>query len=100
MGHDILVTSAGRTVYEAAAVGIPTIVLAQNQRETTHAHLQETINLGLGAFVPDEHIVRTVDTLSGMMGLRREMSLRSRRLVDGLGGRRIARMVDDLLEGL
>ena len=35
MQADLLVTSAGRTVYEAAAVGTPVVVLAQNAREAT-----------------------------------------------------------------
>lgn len=35
----LLITSAGRTVYEAAALGTPALVIAQNTRETTHTHL-------------------------------------------------------------
>ena len=33
---DIIFTSAGRTVYEVASLGVPCIVLAQNKRELTH----------------------------------------------------------------
>ena len=33
---DIAFTSAGRTVYELASIGTPTIVLAQNEREMLH----------------------------------------------------------------
>jgi CMP-N-acetylneuraminic acid synthetase len=48
---DIVVTSAGRTVYEIACVGTPAIVLGQNHRETTHYFAHEEngfLNLGLG----------------------------------------------------
>lgn len=49
---DIIFTSAGRTVYEIASLGIPCIVLAQNIRELTHYFASSEngfINLGLGS---------------------------------------------------
>ena len=98
---DILITSAGRTVFEAAAVGIPTIVLAQNLRETTHTHVgfaHGNIDLGLGKLVSDKVIVDTVDTLSYNRGLRQELSERGR--PDGLGLDRIVHAVEGLLGGL
>ena len=98
---DILITSAGRTVYEAAAVGIPTVVLAQNLRETTHAHLgfeHGNIYLGLGKLVTDKMIVDTIDTLSYNRDLRQELSERGR--PDGLGLDRIVHAVEGLLGGL
>ena len=48
---DIIFSSAGRTTFEAASLGIPTIVLCQNRREITHFFAQQSngfINLGLG----------------------------------------------------
>ena len=36
LSADFAITSNGRTVYELAALGIPTITIAQNERETTH----------------------------------------------------------------
>ena len=33
---DLAITSNGRTVYELAHMNIPTIVISQHQRETTH----------------------------------------------------------------
>ena len=98
---DLLITSAGRTVYEAAAVGIPTIVLAQNLRETTHAHLgyeHGNIYLGLGKLVSDKVIVDTIDVLSDNEVLRQELSDRGR--PDGLGLDRIVHAVEGLLGGL
>lgn len=49
---DIIFTSAGRTVYEIASLGVPCIVLAQNSRELTHYFASSEngfVNLGLGS---------------------------------------------------
>lgn len=56
---DLIFTSAGRTVYEIACIGTPTIVLAQNKRELTHFFASPQngfINLGLGVDVVDAKI--------------------------------------------
>jgi CMP-N-acetylneuraminic acid synthetase len=56
---DICFTSAGRTTYELALVGTPSIVLAQNQRELTHFFADEAngfISLGLGEGVSKHDI--------------------------------------------
>ena len=48
---DVIFTSAGRTVYEIASIGTPSIVLAQDERELTHFFASPEfgfINLGLG----------------------------------------------------
>ncbi len=101
MNHDVLITSAGRTVYEAAAVGIPTVVVAQNARETSHAHLGVgNLYLGVGSVVTDEQIVETVTRLLGDHDLRQELSTMSRRSVDGKGLQRIAWAVEGLLRGM
>ena len=57
---DLVFTSAGRTTYELAILGVPSIVLAQNERELTHFFAGEKygfINLGLGLNVSDESIL-------------------------------------------
>jgi CMP-N-acetylneuraminic acid synthetase/spore coat polysaccharide biosynthesis predicted glycosyltransferase SpsG len=100
---DLLITSAGRTVYEAAAVGIPTIVVAQNQREATHTHLGPShgnIYLGLGRLVPDDQIMWTVQIVLADFDLRTEMSLKARASIDGKGTLRTTNLIDSLLKGL
>jgi CMP-N-acetylneuraminic acid synthetase/spore coat polysaccharide biosynthesis predicted glycosyltransferase SpsG len=90
---DIVLTSAGRTIYEASAMGVPMIVLAQNAREATHAHLSyETgvIFLGIGPLVEDEHIVGTAQRLLADHKLRGELSTRLARSIDPYGTSRIA----------
>lgn len=56
---DVAVTSGGRTVYELASLGVPTIVLAQNEREMRHTFAcidNGVINLGLGYTLSDAEI--------------------------------------------
>jgi CMP-N-acetylneuraminic acid synthetase/spore coat polysaccharide biosynthesis predicted glycosyltransferase SpsG len=46
---DLAVSSAGRTVFELASLGVPTIVIAQNKRECSHVFAKESlgvINIG------------------------------------------------------
>ena len=38
---DIAFSSAGRTVYELALAGTPSIIMAQNERELTHFFASE-----------------------------------------------------------
>lgn len=103
MQADLLITSAGRTVYEAAAVGIPTVVLAQNQREATHTHLgpdHGNVYLGLGGLVEYQHLARTISALLEDYDLRLEMSQRAKASIDGKGALRITTLIDGLLKGL
>jgi len=99
--HDLLITSAGRTVYEAALVGIPTVVLAQNSRETTHQHLgfeHGNVNLGLGRLVSDETLGRTVRDVLRDYELRCELSAAEG--PDGRGIQRITHAIDGILENI
>lgn len=57
---DLVFTSAGRTTFEVASIGVPCVVLCQNKRETTHFFASEQngfYNLGLGTEVSDEDIL-------------------------------------------
>ena len=100
---DLILTSAGRTVYEAAAVGTPVAVLAQGARDATHAHLHfgsGVVFLGIGPLTDDRHIVETVRRLLDDGDLREELSERLRGSVDGFGAARIADRIRALLRGL
>ena len=58
---DLAFTSAGRTTYELASLGVPALVLAQNEREMTHFFASADNgfrHLGLGVEVPEEEILR------------------------------------------
>jgi CMP-N-acetylneuraminic acid synthetase/spore coat polysaccharide biosynthesis predicted glycosyltransferase SpsG len=100
---DLILTSAGRTVYEAAAAGTPVAVLAQNAREATHAHLgyqSGVVFLGIGPLVEDDHILGVVQRLLGDASLRRELSQRLRGGIDSNGAARIGHRIRALLKGL
>lgn len=73
---DLVITSQGRTIYELAAMGVPSIVLSQNQREKTHHFAQMEhgfLNLGLGTEVNQELIENTLDWLINTVIIRRNM---------------------------
>lgn len=97
--HHLLVSSCGRTLHEAAAVGIPTIGVPVNGAEQAHLQLPSVAYLPRVELVSDAEIVGLVRSVHASPGLRREMSEHGRRLVDGRGAQRIARMIDDLAEG-
>lgn len=76
---DVAITSAGRTVYELACLGVPSIVLAQNQRELSHVFANAAngfANLGLGSGVPPDEIARTLVTIVEDLATRRTMQER------------------------
>lgn len=82
---DIALSSQGRTTFELASMGVPTIVLAQNERERLHTFAQMNngfINLGLGSEVSDEDIDSALKWLMSAKSVRREM--RNRMLANDL----------------
>ena len=102
MDADLVITAAGRTVYEAAATGTPVLVLSQHPRESSHAHLSledGVIHLGLGTLVSGEELVNKVHGVCNDVELRREMSGRLRRSIDHLGAERIAYRMEGLIRG-
>lgn len=73
---DMAFSSQGRTTFELASMGVPTIVLAQNEREQLHRFAQMDngfINLGLGSEVSDKDIRSTFEWLLGSVSIRKEM---------------------------
>lgn len=73
---DIAFSSQGRTTFELASMGVPTIVLAQNEREQLHLFAQMNngfINLGLGSEVSDEDIYSAFAWLIHAKSVRSEM---------------------------
>lgn len=74
---DIAFTSAGRTTFETASLGLPTIVLCQNERETTHFFASADygfLNLGLGKYVSDAELLTAFIDLLENEGQRRYMA--------------------------
>ena len=73
---DLAITSQGRTIYELASMGVPAVVLAQNEREAQHvfAGIQNGfINLGIGSEQDALTIISTIRWLIATPKMRQEM---------------------------
>ena len=73
---DLAITSQGRTIFELAAMGVPSIVLSQNERERTHRFAQMEngfLNLGMGTEANQEVIENTLDWLINTTSIRKNM---------------------------
>jgi spore coat polysaccharide biosynthesis predicted glycosyltransferase SpsG len=98
---DLAVAAGGRTAYELGAVGTPTLVVAQNDRE--HERMRAlgaegvVEYLGRVATVTPADLAAAMDALAADPGRRRRLSERSREYVDGRGTRRILDLVHDLV---
>ena len=93
-----VVTSCGRTLYEAAAVGTPAIAIAANPRETTHAHLgpaHGNIYLGLHGEVRYKEYAELYHRMVNDEHFRQQLADECK--VDGKGAQRIARLVEGLM---
>ncbi len=86
---DLVITSCGRTVFEAAACGVPCIVICQNEREMQHRHITKRDGvLSLGLFNGEETIAKLLDTIERLESdteQRTIMSEKASSVVDGLG---------------
>ena len=74
---DLALSSAGRTITELASVGVPTLCLVQNEKETTHTHaIKENgvVNLGLGKDLSLETLSSELSALLTDFELRKELS--------------------------
>jgi len=73
---DMAVISGGGTIFEVCSLGVPSIVLTQNLRETTHKFAQihnGFINLGLGKEIDTQTIGNTIEWLMNAPIIRKEM---------------------------
>jgi spore coat polysaccharide biosynthesis predicted glycosyltransferase SpsG/CMP-N-acetylneuraminic acid synthetase len=65
---DFAISSCGRTITELLSLGIPTLALAQNEKELMHTHASQSngvINLGLGSIISEsllaKHIIKIIE---------------------------------------
>ena len=73
---DIAVSSQGRTMLELVAMRVPTILMAQNEREMTHAFgsLENGfLNLGMGKMIEADTVYETIQWLIHCPSIRRNM---------------------------
>lgn len=98
---DVAITSGGRTVFELAAMQVPTLVICQNHRETTHSFASSgngIANLGHHETVDDEVILNTFKQLVVDQNLRMTMRERMERMDLTKGKKRVVRKICKLLE--
>ncbi len=73
---DIAIASQGRTMFELAAMGVPTILMSQNCREASHEFggiKNGYLNLGNGSEVDEVTIAKTIDWLINCPSIRKNM---------------------------
>ncbi len=98
---DMAFTSAGRTTYELALLGIPSIILCQNAREQTHFFADERhgfINLGLGEQVATDLILDQFRQLLNDHDRRRGMQEKMLKNDIREGKRRVVKLIHEILE--
>lgn len=95
---DLVITSQGRTVFEAAASGTPCISIAANEREARHVRLPGVTYLGLHSTVPDEQIIQTVKATLADREMREEHARAAQAVIDGRGIDRLAHAIESLVQ--
>ena len=101
LGADLIFTSAGRTVYEVASIGTPTIVLGQNEREMTHFFASVEYgfsNLGLGYEVSNEEIMVEFLRLVNSFECREHMSNLMKKQDLKSGRKRVHKLIQELIQ--
>jgi CMP-N-acetylneuraminic acid synthetase len=97
---DIACTSAGRTTFEVASLGLPTIVMGQNEREMTHFFATEEfgfVNLGLGYELKEGAILTAFLELVDSWELRKTLGNRLRDNDIANGKRRVVKLINDAI---
>ncbi|CAK0749868.1 UDP-2,4-diacetamido-2,4, 6-trideoxy-beta-L-altropyranose hydrolase [Gammaproteobacteria bacterium] len=98
---DISFTSGGRTVYEMASLGVPTVVICQNERELSHYFANASngfINLGGGWSLRSGEILRVLADL--VENQEKRILMQQRMLVKNLfeGKRRVVDIIKKTID--
>lgn len=98
---DLAITSQGRTIFELASMGVPSIVLAQNEREAEHvfAGIQNGfINLGVGSDTDEQTIISTIEWIIKTPKVRQEMRNLELKVDFSKGQNRVIKLILDELD--
>jgi UDP-2,4-diacetamido-2,4,6-trideoxy-beta-L-altropyranose hydrolase len=97
LGADLAIGAGGVSTWERCCLGLPSVVLAiaENQEEVSRAAAEAgaCLFLGRSTEVTAEALAAALSTVLGNVSLRRLLSESGRKLVDGAGGERVARML-------
>jgi len=98
--HDIAITGGGMTLLELSCVGVPSIVVCGEQFENETAKLLQKngfgINLGFNPNLSKKKIFYATKKLLADFELRKNMSNSGKKLVDGKGANRVAKIITNL----
>ena len=89
---DMALSSAGRTISELAELGIPTICLAQNEKELSHSHTTAdngVVMLGLGNDITAAELSVEITKLIEDSALRKQLSENARNSVANRSNKQI-----------
>lgn len=93
-GADVVVTAGGVTMLESLCLGRPTVALSLAENQRRYVDGAEAAGAVVQA-VPGD-VVQRVSGLLTDTGLRKRLAAEGRRLVDGLGARRVAMRILEL----
>jgi hypothetical protein len=100
---DLVISAGGLAAYEALCAGAPLCALSwdHHQARTVKAMARAgaCLDLGRGALLKSSDVFHRFRELDKTPELRRRISARGRRLVDGGGTRRVARVLRAVIEG-
>ena len=99
-GMDLAISAGGSTLYELAAMGVPTICFwfAENQKRLVESFVKNKMTLGGYDFLSSERnmlagIEKDFHLLCEDTHLREKLRQRAKQLVDGEGAKRIANLL-------
>jgi len=92
---DIAIISGGTLLYESCSLGIPSVVICQNNDQNAEAILfkESIINLGVHDTISDTEIMHAIKKLSVNPSLRRKMSVSAKKLIPADGTSRIVQKI-------
>lgn len=94
---DMAISACGSTLYELSAIGVPTlgIILAENQNGIANKLNDMGIirNLGWYDKISKDDLVNDINKLSNDYELRKSLSDKAAKIVDGKGAERIAKVL-------
>ena len=91
---DVAITAAGITLYELAALGVPSIVIPQVEHQEDIARAFPCINIG--KFPSDKLIREALKILMIYRPLREMFSRNGKKLVDGKGTQRVVKLINEI----
>lgn len=94
---DLAIISGGTLMYEACSLGIPAIIICQNQEQNIEAEFcgkkGAIINFGIFNKLDDEKLKNTIFQLLEDLNLRKKLSTDAQRLINPYGTKRIASLI-------